>query len=81
MQAAEKAGNKEKALEFREKFVECIVYTVQSLVSAKRLDEAEELVKRGLEAAKAYGIEELGFHMELNRKRIEAIRAARAQTR
>lgn len=81
MAAAERGGNKGKALEFMEKLVECFAYGVQSLVAAGELDEAEELIKAGLEAAKKHGIEELKFHMELNQRRIKEIRERRAAAR
>ena len=79
MQWAEKQGNKAKALEFKEKLVECIVYQVQSLVAERELDEAEALIKQGRDIAKRYGIEELAFHLDLNERKIKAIRERRAK--
>ncbi|MEZ0248580.1 MAG: hypothetical protein ABWJ97_04845 [Thermoproteus sp.] len=79
MQQAERQGNAAKALELKEKMVECIVYQVQSLVAERRLDEAEALIKQGRELAKKYGIEELSFHLGLNEKRIGEIRERRAK--
>lgn len=83
MQSAERQNNKTKALEFKEKLVECLVYQVQSLIAERKLDEAEELIKQGRDIAKRYGIEELSFHLDLNERRIKEIRerrAAKAQT-
>ncbi len=82
MQLAERQNNKAKALEFKEKLVECLVYQTQSLIAERRLDEAEELIKQGRDLAKKYGIEELSFHLDLNERKIKEIRerrAARAQ--
>ncbi|MFB6469998.1 MAG: hypothetical protein TU36_001995 [Vulcanisaeta sp. AZ3] len=77
---AEKTGNKEKALEFREKLVECIVYTVQELIAKGRsedLRDAEELLKYGEDVGNRLGISELQFHVNLLRKRIEEKRERR----
>ncbi|CCC80733.1 hypothetical protein [Thermoproteus tenax] len=75
---AEREGNKAKALEFKEKLVECIVYQVQSLIAERRLDDAETLIKQGREVANKYAIEELSFHLDLNERRIKSIRERRA---
>ncbi|ACB40424.1 hypothetical protein [Pyrobaculum neutrophilum] len=74
---AEKNGNKLKALEFKEKLVECIVYTAREKVARRELAEAEELIKYGKEAAKRFGIEELSFHLSLLEKEIAKIRERR----
>jgi len=76
---AEKGGNSYKALEFREKLVECIVYTATEKVKKKKLDEAEELLKYGKDVAKKFNIEELNFHIALLEKEISKIRQRRAQ--
>ncbi|MGC9050738.1 hypothetical protein [Pyrobaculum sp.] len=81
---AEKEGNSAKALEFKEKLVECIVYTAYEKVRKKRLEEAEEFVKYGREVAKKFAIEELGFHLSLIEREVARIRERRkaaAQTR
>jgi hypothetical protein len=62
---AEKEGNSYKALEFKEKLVECIVYTAQEKIIKGKLREAEELLKYGKDVAKRLGIEELSFHISL----------------
>ncbi|ADN51086.1 hypothetical protein [Vulcanisaeta distributa] len=80
IEKAEREGNKEKALEFREKLVECVVYTAQELIARGRsrdLDEAEELLKYGEEVGNKLGINELLFHVNLLRKRIEEKRERR----
>jgi len=74
-------GNQFKALEFKEKLVECIVY---SLEQARRLDdEAKSLIEYGLDVAKRLNIPELEFHVDRLRKRLEErerrIRAAGAK--
>jgi len=74
---AEKEGNSYKALEFKEKLVECIVYTAQEKVSKGRLREAEELLKYGRDVAKRLGIEELSFHISLLEKEIAKVRERR----
>jgi hypothetical protein len=65
---AEKEGNSYKALEFKEKLVECIVYTAQEKISRGKLREAEELLKYGKDVAKRLNIEELSFHISLLEK-------------
>ena len=80
IEKADREGNKEKALEFREKLVECIVYTAQELIARGRsrdLDEAEELLKYGEDVGNKLGINELLFHVNLLRKRIEEKRERR----
>ncbi|GAB6944926.1 hypothetical protein [Vulcanisaeta sp. JCM 14467] len=80
VEKAEREGNKEKALEFREKLVECIVYTAQELIArgrSRNLDETEELLKYGEDVGNKLGINELLFHINLLRKRIEEKRARR----
>ncbi|WP_069806626.1 hypothetical protein [Vulcanisaeta thermophila] len=77
---AERSGNREKALEFREKFVECIVYTAQELIARGRtrdLVEAENLLNYGEDVGRKLGINELLFHIGLLRKRIEEKRGRR----
>jgi len=76
---AEKGGNNYKALEFKEKLVECIIYTATEKVKKKKLDEAEELLKYGKDMAKKFNIEELNFHIALLEKEIAKIRQRRAQ--
>jgi len=76
---AEKGGNSYKALEFKEKLVECIIYTATEKVKKKKLDEAEELLKYGKDMAKKFNIEELNFHIALLEKEIVKIRQRRAQ--
>jgi len=76
---AEKGGNSYKALEFKEKLVECIIYTATEKVKKKKLDEAEELLKYGKDMAKKFNIEELNFHIALLEKEIAKIRQRRAQ--
>lgn len=81
---AEKEGNVAKALEFKEKLVECVVYAAYEKVRKKRLDEAEELIKHGRDLAKKFAIEELSFHLSLIEKETAKIRERRkaaAQTR
>ncbi len=76
----EREGNKEKSLEFREKLVECIVYTAQRLIAmgkSMNLTEAEELLKYGEEIGNKLGINELLFHVNLLRRRIEEKRERR----
>ncbi len=73
-QHALQSGNKEKALEFKEKLVECIVYSLWHLVREKELRDAEELVKYGLEIAEKYEISELKFHIGLIQEEISRIR-------
>ncbi len=73
-QHALQSGNREKALEFKEKLVECIVYSLWSLVRDKELKLAEELVKYGLEVADKYEIPELKFHIGLIQEEIARIR-------
>ena len=70
-------NNPGKALEFKEKLVECIVYTAQTLIAQKELDEAEELLEYGKEVAKKYNIFELDFHINLLMKEINRIRELR----
>ncbi|ADY02441.1 hypothetical protein VMUT_2245 [Vulcanisaeta moutnovskia 768-28] len=80
IEKAEREGNKEKALEFREKLVECVVYMAQGLIARGRsrdLDEAEELLKYGDEVGNKLGINELLFHVNLLRKKIEEKRERR----
>jgi len=67
-------GNELKALEFKEKLVECIVYSLWHLVREKELDEAEELLKYGHEVAKKYNIPELEFHLSLIEEEVNRIR-------
>ena len=67
-------GNEVKALEFREKLVECIVYSLWNLVREKELTEAESLFRYGMEVAKKYNIPELEFHLGLIRDEINRIR-------
>ncbi len=77
---ADREGNREKSLEFREKLVECIVYTVQGLIARGRsgdLDEAEEILKYGEDVGKRLGINELLFHINILRRRIEERRERR----
>ena len=71
---AEKNNNKEKSLEFKEKLVECIVYTAQELIArgrSKDLERAEEILKYGEDVGNRLGIKELSFHINLLRKKIE----------
>jgi hypothetical protein len=78
---AEKGGNSHKALEFKEKLAECIIYTAQEKVRKGKLREAEELLKYGKDVAKRLGIEELSFHISLLEKKIAEVRERRkAQT-
>ena len=80
IEKVERDGNKEKSLEFREKLVECIVYTAQELITRGRsrdLDEAEELLKYGEDVGNKLGINELLFHVNLLRRRIEEKRERR----
>jgi hypothetical protein len=80
IELAEKEGNKEKVLEFKEKLVECIVYTAQELIARGRsvdLDYAEELLKYGEDVGKRLGIGELDFHVNLLRNRISEKRERR----
>jgi hypothetical protein len=74
---AEREGNSAKALEFKEKLVECIVYTAYERVRRKKLDEAEELIKYGRDVAKKFAIEELSFHLSLIEKEVAKIRERR----
>ena len=74
---AEKEGNKWKALEFKEKLVECLVYTAAERVKKGKLGEAEELLKYGRDVAKRLGIEELSFHISLLEREIAKIRERR----
>jgi hypothetical protein len=74
---AEKEGNSYKALEFKEKLVECVVYTAQEKVSKGKLREAEELLKYGKDVAKRLGIEELSFHISLLERKIAKVRERR----
>ncbi len=67
-------GNEVKALEFREKLVECIVYSLWNLVREKELAEAESLFRYGMEVAKKYNIPELEFHLGLIQDEINRIR-------
>ncbi len=67
-------GNEVKALEFREKLVECIVYSLWNLVREKELTEAESLFRYGMEVAKKYNIPELEFHLGLIQDEINRIR-------
>jgi uncharacterized small protein (DUF1192 family) len=68
-------------LEFKEKLVECIIYTAQEKVTKGKLREAEELLKYGKDVAKRLGIEELSFHISLLEKEIAEVRERRkAQT-
>ncbi len=67
-------GNELKALEFKEKLVECIVYSLWHLVREKELSEAEELLKYGYDVAKRYNIPELEFHLGLVQEEINRIR-------
>jgi len=68
-------------LEFKEKLVECVVYTAQEKVSKGKLREAEELLKYGKDVAKRLGIEELSFHISLLERKIAKVRERRkAQT-
>ncbi|NPA23219.1 MAG: hypothetical protein GXO23_02860 [Crenarchaeota archaeon] len=73
-QQALQSGNKEKALEFKEKIVECVVYSLWNLVKEKELREAEPLIKYGYEIAEKYEIPELKFHLGLIQEEIERIR-------
>ncbi len=68
------SGNREKALEFKEKLVECIVYSLWQLVRNKELREAAELVKYGREVSEKYNIPELKFHLDLIQEEINRIR-------
>jgi PIN domain nuclease of toxin-antitoxin system len=78
---AEKEENSHKALEFKEKLVECIIYTAQEKVRKGKLREAEELLKYGKDVVKRLGIEELSFHISLLEKEIAEVRERRkAQT-
>ena len=72
-------GNAYKALEFKEKLVECIVYTLQEHVAKGDLKTARMYLERGEEVAQKYNIPELAFHIALNRKRVEDIAARRRQ--
>ncbi|MCC6019966.1 MAG: hypothetical protein LM577_01150 [Thermoproteaceae archaeon] len=74
---AEREGNSRKALEFKEKLVECVVYTAQERVRRGKLDEAEEILKYGREAAKRLVIEELEFHVSLIEREIARVRELR----
>ncbi len=79
---AESEGNKEKALEFKEKLVECIVYTAQELIArgkARDLARAEEILRYGEDVGKRLGINELLFHVNLLRKRIAEKRERKRQ--
>ena len=67
-------GNQLKALEFKEKLVECIVYSLWHLVREKELDQADELMKYGREVARKYSIPELEFHLNLIQDEINRIR-------
>ncbi len=67
-------GNKEKALEFKEKLVECIVYSLWHLVREKELREAAELMKYGREVSEKYNIPELKFHLDLIQDEINRIK-------
>ncbi len=66
-------GNNEKALEFKEKLVECIVYSINSLLAEKNLREINELMEYGMEVSRRYNIPELEFHLKLAQKEIERI--------
>lgn len=66
--------NEYKMLEFKEKLVECIVYTVQEKVARRRIRDIDELVEYGRNVARKYGIEELEFHLERLVRKIEEIR-------
>ena len=62
-------GNQLKALEFKEKLVECVVY---SLEQSRRLDDvAKALIEYGLDVAKRLNIPELEFHVDRLRKKLE----------
>ncbi len=57
-----------------------MVYTAQELIARGRsrdLDEAEELLKYGEDVGNKLGINELLFHVNLLRKRIEEKRERR----
>ncbi len=73
----EREGNTFKALEFKEKLVECIVYTLQELVARGDIRSARKYLERGEEIANRYNIRELAFHLSLNRRRIEELEARR----
>lgn len=77
----EREGNTYKALEFKERLVECIVYTLQELVARGDLKAARKFLERGEEIAARYNIRELAFHLSLNRKRMEEIEAKRRAQR
>lgn len=74
---AEKEGNTAKALEFKEKLVECVVYTAYEKARRGKLKELSEILKYGREVAKKYAIEELAFHLSLIEKEAEKIRERR----
>ncbi|MFN7106369.1 MAG: hypothetical protein ACK4M3_07300, partial [Pyrobaculum sp.] len=79
---AEKGGNSHKVLEFKEKLVECIVYTAREMISRGKIKDATQLIKYGKEVAKKFAIEELNFHISLMEKEISKILERRkVQTR
>ncbi|OYT25551.1 MAG: hypothetical protein B6V02_03360 [Thermoprotei archaeon ex4572_64] len=74
-------GNNEKALEFKEKLVECIVYSISSLLAEKNLRKVNELMEYGMEVSRKYNIPELEFHLKLAQKEIERILKLRGKIR
>ncbi|MFN3804722.1 MAG: hypothetical protein ACK4SY_06675 [Pyrobaculum sp.] len=79
---AERGGNSHKALEFKEKLVECIVYTAQEMIRRGKIKDAAQVIKYGKEAASRLAIEELNFHISLMEKEMAKILERRkVQTR
>ncbi len=70
---AEREKNTAKSLEFREKLVECVVYTLQEKVNRGKIRDVDNLIKYGREMAKKFAIEELNFHLSLLEKQIEKV--------
>jgi len=73
--------NKQKELEFKEKLVECIVYSIQERIARRRLKDVDALIDYGRALARKYGIEELDFHIDRLTKEVEEVRRRRAVSR
>lgn len=64
LEYAIKTNNAFNQLKFKEKLVECIVYTARLMIKHDK-DAYREIINYGLEVAKKYNIPEVEYHLKI----------------
>jgi len=64
LEQAVKANNAANQLKFKEKLVECIVYTARLMIREDE-DAYRDIVNYGMEVAKKYNIPEVEYHLKI----------------